>query len=68
MEVYEESKQVKISGPLLIALPLAPGLIFGGVFFVLSRIFISSGLTGYLALLVTIPVCLAPVEIGVMLF
>ena len=68
MEVREESKPVRISGPLLIALHLAPGLIFGGVFFVLSRMFIRSGLTGYLALLVSIPVCLAPIEIGVMLF
>jgi len=68
MEVCEERKQVKISGPLLIALHLVPGLIFGGVFFVLSWTFIGSGLTGYLALLVTIPVCLVPIEIGVMRF
>lgn len=68
MEACEESKQVKISGPMLIVLHLAPGLIFGGVFFVLSSKFIASGLTGYLALLVTIPICLVPIEIGVMRF
>ena len=68
MDVREESKQVKISGPLLIALHLVPGLMIGGVFVVLSWTFIGLGLTGYLALLVTIPVCLVPVEIGVMRF
>jgi membrane protease YdiL (CAAX protease family) len=44
-----------------------PGMMFAGCFFVLSRMFIRSGLTGYLALLVTIPICLVPVEIGVIL-
>ena len=68
MRVREQSRGVKISGPLLIALHLAPGLILGGVFFALSWQFIDSGLTGYLALLVTIPVCLVPIEIGVMRF
>jgi membrane protease YdiL (CAAX protease family) len=67
MEHFEENGQIKISGPLLVALHLVPGLIFAGVFFALSRLFIRWGLTGYLALLVAIPVCLVPVEIGVML-
>jgi membrane protease YdiL (CAAX protease family) len=31
-------------------------------------VFIQRGLTGYLALLISIPVCLAPIELGVMLF
>lgn len=56
-----------ISPPWMVALHLAPGLAFGGLFFVLSRWFLQHGLTGYLALLVTIPVCLVPIEIGVML-
>jgi membrane protease YdiL (CAAX protease family) len=68
MGASRDGSEVRMSGPLLVALHLVPGLIFGGVFFVLSRVFIRSGLTGYLALLVTIPVCLVPVEIGVMRF
>jgi membrane protease YdiL (CAAX protease family) len=68
MEAFEGNGQVKTSGPLLVALHLVPGLVFAGVFFVLSRMFIRWGLTGYLALLVTIPICLVPIEIGVMLF
>ena len=59
--------QTKTSGLLLIALHLLPGLIFAGFFFVLSRVFIQHGLTGYLALMISIPVCLAPIELGVML-
>jgi membrane protease YdiL (CAAX protease family) len=61
-------RQDRISLPLLIALHLVPGLIFAGFFFILSRLFIERGYTGYLALLVTIPACLAPMEIGVMLY
>jgi membrane protease YdiL (CAAX protease family) len=64
---YGSNRQTKISGPLLIALHLLPGLIFAGFFFVLSRVFIQRGLTGYLALLISIPVCLAPIELGVMI-
>jgi membrane protease YdiL (CAAX protease family) len=60
--------QTRISRLLLIVLHLLPGLIFAGFFFVLSRLFIQHGYTGYLALLISIPVCLAPIELGVMLF
>jgi membrane protease YdiL (CAAX protease family) len=60
--------QTRTSGLLLIVLHLLPGLIFAGFFFVLSRVFIQHGYTGYLALLISIPVCLAPIELGVMLF
>jgi membrane protease YdiL (CAAX protease family) len=67
MKASEGKVQIRIPGPLLIALHLVPGLIFAGFFFVLSQMFIRCGLTGYLALLTTIPLCLAPVEIGVML-
>ena len=61
-------RQDKISLPLLIALHLVPGFIIAGFFFVLSRTFIQHGYTGYLALLIAIPACLAPMEIGVMLY
>lgn len=58
----------RTSGLLLVALHLVPGLIFAGFFFVLSHVFVQHGYTGYLALLISIPVCLAPIELGVMLF
>ena len=67
MTALEENGQNKLSGPLLIVLHLFPGIIFAVFFFVLSWILIQLGLTGYLALLITIPACLVPVEIGVML-
>jgi membrane protease YdiL (CAAX protease family) len=57
----------KIPGPLLVVLHLAPGIIFAVFFFALSWMLIRRGLTGYLALLIAIPACLVPVEIGVML-
>ena len=68
MKACEGKVQIKISGPLLIVLHLLPGLIFAGFFFVLSHVFIQHGYTVYLALLISIPICLAPIELGVMLF
>jgi hypothetical protein len=53
--------------PLLITLHLLPGLVFAGFFFVLARVFIQHGLAGYLALLISIPVCLVPTKLGVMI-
>lgn len=67
MATVEGKGRTRISGPLLIALHLAPGLLFGACYLVLARLFIRCGLTGYLALLVAIPACLAPVEIGIMI-
>ena len=66
--IFGRVGQGKISGPLLIVLHLLPGIIFGGFFLLLSSVFIKYGLTGYLALLIAIPVCLAPIELGIMLF
>ena len=66
--IFGRNGQGKLSGSLLIVLHLLPGLIFGGFFLLLSSVFINHGLTGYLALLVSIPVCLAPIELGIMLF
>lgn len=62
------NEQTRTSGPLLIVLHLLPGLINAAFFFVLSHAFIQYGYTGYLALLISIPFCLAPIELGVMLF
>ena len=66
--IFGRNGQGKLSGSLLIVLHLLPGLIFGGFFLLLSSVFINHGLTGYLALLVSIPVCLAPIELGIMFF
>jgi membrane protease YdiL (CAAX protease family) len=63
----EGKGQIEISGPWLIALHLVPGLLFGVFFFVLSWLLIRRGLTAYLALMIAVPACLAPIEIGVML-
>jgi membrane protease YdiL (CAAX protease family) len=68
MTALGRSGQTRTSGLLLITLHLVPGLIFAGFFFVLSHVFVQHGYTGYLALLISIPVCLAPIELGVMLF
>ena len=66
--IFGKNGQGKISGPMLIVFHLLPGLIFGGFFLLLSSVFIKLGLTGYLALLISIPVCLVPIELGIMLF
>jgi len=56
-----------MSLPWLVGLHLLPGLGFGALFAVLTRLFVRHGLTGYLALLATVPLFLVPVEVGVML-
>jgi membrane protease YdiL (CAAX protease family) len=66
--IVGKNGQGKISAPLLIVLNLLPGLILGGCFLLLSGVFARHGLSGYLALLVLIPICLAPIELGIMLF
>jgi membrane protease YdiL (CAAX protease family) len=68
IKVLGRNELTKTSGLLLIVLHLLPSLIFAGFFFILSRVFIQYGLTGYLALLILVPVCLVPIELGVMLF
>jgi membrane protease YdiL (CAAX protease family) len=67
MTALEKNGHSKLPGPLLIVLHLVPGIIFAVFFWVLSWMLIRRGLTAYLALLITIPACLAPIEIGVML-
>lgn len=66
--IVGKNGQGKIPAPLLIVLNLLPGLILGGCFILLSGVFSRHGLSGYLALLVLIPICLAPIELGIMLF
>jgi len=67
MIALEENGHSKLPGPLLIVLHLVPGIIFAVFFWVLSWMLIPRGLTAYLALLITIPACLVPMEIGLML-
>jgi len=67
MTAHEKDEHGKLPGPLLIVLHLAPGIIFAVFFYALSWVLVRSGLTAYLALLIAIPACLAPLEIGVML-
>ena len=67
MTALEKNGQNKLFGLLLIVLHLVPGIIVAVFFFILSWILIQRGLTGYLALLITIPACLVPMEIGLML-
>jgi len=63
MAALGRNGQTRTSGLLLITLHLLPGLVFAGFFFVLSHVFIQRGYTGYLALLILIPACLAPIEL-----
>jgi membrane protease YdiL (CAAX protease family) len=49
----------------IIALHLIPGAMFSAFFFALSGVFIRYGLTGYLALLISIPACLMPMLMGI---
>jgi membrane protease YdiL (CAAX protease family) len=67
MTTLEKNEHNKLSGPLLIVLHLVPGIIFAVFYFVLSWILVRRGLNAFLALLIIIPACLAPMEIGVML-
>jgi membrane protease YdiL (CAAX protease family) len=67
MTTNERNGTNRLPGPLLIVLHVAPGIVFAVAFFALSWMLIRRGLTGYLALMLSIPLCLVPVEIGVML-
>ena len=67
MESIKTNDRFIDSGMVLIALHLLPGIIFAGFFFGASWLFIDWDLTGYLALLIGIPACLAPLELGVIL-
>jgi membrane protease YdiL (CAAX protease family) len=46
---------------------LVPGVVFSSLLLVLSRVFIQHGLSAYLAEILLIPVCLAPMLVGIML-
>ena len=55
----------RLSAYLVVSLHLGPGAVFFGFLYVLSGVFVRHGLTGYLAELIAIPACLAPMLIGI---
>lgn len=50
----------------IFALHLVPGIVFALVFCALAKAMTARGATAYLALILTIPVCLVPMELGIM--
>ena len=52
---------------LLLALHLLPGVALALVFWLLTETLVAAGATAYLALILTIPLCLVPVEMGIVL-
>jgi membrane protease YdiL (CAAX protease family) len=52
---------------LLLALHLIPGIVFALVFYLLAKVLMRGGATAYLALIISIPLCLAPLELGIMI-
>jgi membrane protease YdiL (CAAX protease family) len=54
--------------PWLLALHLCPGIAFTALLIPISRLFVQHGLTAYLAELLLVPACLAPMLAGVVLF
>lgn len=67
MTVFDKNEHREFTGTLLVFLHLVPGIIFAVFFWIFSWMLVRRGLNAYLALLITIPACLAPIEIGVML-
>lgn len=51
----------------LLALHLMPGIAFALVFGLLAKTLMGGGYTAYLALILTIPLALVPIEMGIML-
>jgi len=50
----------------ILALHLVPGIVFALVFSALAKALTARGSTAYLALILTIPICLVPMELGIM--
>jgi membrane protease YdiL (CAAX protease family) len=59
------SEPQRLTVPWLIALHLCPGVVFTVLLILMSRLFVQHGLTAYLAELLLVPVCLAPMLAGV---
>jgi membrane protease YdiL (CAAX protease family) len=67
MIALEKNGPSRLPGPLLIVLHLVPGIFFAVFFWVLSWALVPRGFSAYLALLIAIPACLVPTQVGVML-
>lgn len=65
--ILDEGQQVERMWFLLLALHLIPGIVFALVFCLLAKTLMGGGATAYLALIIAIPVCLVPTEMGIML-
>lgn len=65
--ILDKGRQAKRMWFLLLALHLFPGIVFALVFCFLAKTLMRGGATAYLALIVTIPLCLVPTETGIML-
>jgi membrane protease YdiL (CAAX protease family) len=64
--VPKDGKQTKRGSFLLLALHLIPGIVFALVFFLLAKALMGIGATAYLGLIISIPICLVPIELGIM--
>ena len=56
-----------LSMPWLIVLHLGPGIAFTALLIIVSRLFVAHGLTAYLAEVLLVPLCLAPIMAGIVL-
>jgi membrane protease YdiL (CAAX protease family) len=65
--VLDEGQQAERMTSLLLALHLIPGIVLALVFCLLAKALRGGGATVYLALITTIPLCLVPMEMGIML-
>ena len=67
LERIPESRAPRSLGPLaMVALHLVPGIVISLVFFALAKALTARGSTAYLALILVIPLCLVPIELGIM--
>lgn len=65
--VPKEGQQAKLMSFLLLALHIIPGIVFALVFCLLAKALMGIGATAYLALIISIPLCLVPMELGIMI-
>ncbi len=66
-ERTDEKQQSMHRLSLLLVLHILPGILFAIVFFLLAKALMEGGATAYLALIISIPLCLVPMELGIMI-
>lgn len=67
MTAGEKNGSDRLPNLLLIALHLGPGIVTAAVFFLLSGMLVHRGFNSYLVLMLTVAICLAPLELGLAL-